>query len=160
MKTAIIIGTILSISLIACNQSKQETSNSNSVSNVVKLVKATNNIEDVDTIMKALKTTPPFTVEQLKTVFPENFNSINKTGYVVQNVLGAQSIETTYKLDKVNYTVKILDGAGEMGSSMAGMYLLDQLMNTEYQKEDGYKNRLSFKKSKAQSHNMGKIQGC
>ena len=163
-KSTYIIGSILSIGLVACGQSNQETTNSknqettnsNPVSSIAKVVAASSKIEDVNVIMENLKKTPPFTTEQLKSVLPESFNSIKKSGYSINNVLGAGTIEATYKTDAVKYIIKIYDGAGEMGANMGGMILMDQAMNPEFENEDGYRKPTIVQNIKGSETQAGK----
>lgn len=158
-KTIFIISTILSVGLVACGQSKQETTNSNPLSNITKVVEASSNIEDVNVIVENLKKTPPFTAEQLKSVLPESFNSINKSGYSINNVLGAGTIEATYKTDAVEYIIKIYDGVGEMGANIGGMILMDQVMNPEFENENGYRKTTIVQNIKGSETQAGKNTG-
>jgi hypothetical protein len=108
-----------------------------------------NSTEDMSEKMEQLKKLNPLTLEQLKTLLPEEINGIKRTSFSTNNAMGTSYAEATYEKDEnTDLKLAIYDCAGEMGAGVYGMTFLTK-MNMESENENGYVKTVEFNGGKA-----------
>lgn len=99
--------------------------------------------------VEELKKLPPLTVDQIKTMLPEELQGMKRTSFNANSMMGFASGEATYKKDDTTeIRLTIFDCAGEAGS---GMYALNYWtkMTMESQNESGYTKTIDLMGVKA-----------
>jgi hypothetical protein len=96
-----------------------------------------------------LKKLTPLTLEQLKSLLPEELNGIKRTNYNTQNAMGYAVAEGDYNAeDNKGLKVVIYDCAGEAGASMYSLTYWGA-MNFQQESEKEYTKTIEFNGGKA-----------
>lgn len=107
------------------------------------------NINEMQEDMERLKEATPLTNEELKAWLPDEVNGLKRTGYKAgqASYMKIASIEGTFKDTEKNkeFTITILDGAGEMGAAAtAGVKFM---FAQDFEEEDENKLRRTTTKN-------------
>ena len=115
----------------------------------VDVASLTSNADEMTKKIEALKKLTPLTLDQLKTLLPEELNGIKRTNFSANNAMGFSIAEGEYKKDD-NSELKLViyDCAGEAGSGMFAMTYWTQ-MNVQSENADGYVKSVDFNGGKA-----------
>jgi hypothetical protein len=112
-----------------------------------------NNMKDASDAMtektEALKKLTPASLDEMKTMIPEEFMGMKRTSYNANSMMGASNATGKYKSDDgKELKLNIIDCAGEAGS---GIYTLRYWTMWNFQNEDdnGYQKTVDFNGGKA-----------
>ena len=111
----------------------------NAASKVTNLGNINQTTQEMQQTMESLKSLTPVSNEQLKTILPESFNSIQRSSFEITKKLGASTLNYEFKENNLSYEISIYDGAGEVGSGIAAIKMLGINLNSESENEKGYK---------------------
>lgn len=143
MKKINLLALLIATGLMACSNNEPAQSNSTTLGDIVKSTSSIQRLNDMtkeaETIRENLKKLTPVTLEQLKAVIPESFGSISKTRFVVGKSLDTMTLTSEYTDTNTEFEINIFDGAGELGSNVAAMFLLEMAMSSEQQSDMGYR---------------------
>ncbi|MFH4968063.1 hypothetical protein V8G61_07645 [Gaetbulibacter sp. M240] len=122
MKTikTLLLGILAISAITAC---KNETADKirNAQQNISNITDMVSNAKESQKKAEKLKELEPLTNEELKAWLPESVDGLNRTGFKVGKAgyLNVASIEGTYKEPEgKQLRVEIIDGAGQMGSTL------------------------------------------
>jgi hypothetical protein len=115
----------------------------------VDVASLTSNADEMTKKIEALKKLTPLTLDQLKSLLPEELNGIKRTNFSANSAMGFSIAEGEYKKDD-NSELKLViyDCAGEAGSGMFAMTYWTQ-MNVQSENADGYVKSVDFNGGKA-----------
>lgn len=143
MKKISLFALLIATGLMACSNKEPEQSNSLTLGSIVKSTNSIQHLNDAtkkaETTRENLKKLTPVSLEQLKAVIPESFGSIPKTSFVVGKSLDTMTLASEYSDNKTKFEINVFDGAGELGSNVAAMFLLEMAMSSEQQSDMGYR---------------------
>lgn len=143
MKKINLLALLIATGLMACSNNEPAQSNSTTLGDIVKSTSSIQRLNDMtkeaETIRENLKKLTPVTLEQLKAVIPESFGSISKTRFVVGKSLDTMTLTSEYTDTNTEFEINVFDGAGELGSNVAAMFLLEMAMSSEQQSDMGYR---------------------
>ena len=115
----------------------------------VDVASLTSNADEMTKKIEALKKLTPLTLDQLKTLLPEELNGIKRTNFKANSAMWFSIAEGEYKKDdKSELKLVIYDCAGEAGSGMFAMTYWTQ-MNVQSENTDGYVKSVDFNGGKA-----------
>lgn len=153
------IGVIIGGMLISCGGNKSsdgEESGSVGISDAIgglrNLEKAGDAAKNWEKIQEKLASETPRSNDEIKALFPENLAGMSRKSFSVGDaqMMGVNGGEAKYSNDDdKSVEVSIMDGAGEMGSSMVAMYAITLAMETEEETETGYSKTTKFNGNRA-----------
>lgn len=153
------IGVIIGGMLISCGGNKSsdgEESGSVGISDAIgglrNLEKAGDAAKNWEKIQEKLASETPRSNDEIKALFPENLAGMNRKSFSVGDaqMMGVNGGEAKYSNDDdKSVEVSIMDGVGEMGSSMVAMYAITLAMETEEETETGYSKTTKFNGNRA-----------
>jgi hypothetical protein len=115
--------------------------------------------QEMQQTMESLKSLTPVSNDQLKSLMPESFNSIQRSSFEISKKLGASTLNCEFKENNVSYTISIYDGAGEVGSGIAALKMLGINLNAESENEKGYKKNITLGNARGTEIQTGKDTG-
>ncbi|QCK16641.1 hypothetical protein [Mangrovivirga cuniculi] len=132
---------LLTSIFISCSEESREkvSEASETISNVTKMA---SKAEEAKEKSDELKTLTPLTNDQLKQWLPESLSGMDRTGFKVGKAgyMNISSIEGTFKseADDRELKVEVMDGAGEVGSSL--LMGMNMVANMDREEEDERKH--------------------
>lgn len=134
---------IICTSLVACKDnpvSKKIQETKETVSNTSNAVKEINKMQDD---IKDLSEVTPLTNAELKAWLPDEVDGMKRISYKAGEVgmMGISSIDATYANEDKSrkFSVKLIDGAGEMGATLT--MSMRMMMSQDFEEEDEYEIR-------------------
>ena len=143
------------VAVTACNNDKKITHTQTSEDGTTTTTSA--NLADMESgademtqKMEALKKLTPLTLDQLKTLLPEEINGVKRSRFNANSAMGFAMAEAAYNKEDSDTELKlaIFDCAGEAGSGIYGMSYWTK-MNMQQESDDGYIKTVSFNGDKA-----------
>jgi hypothetical protein len=131
----------------------------NAASKVTNIGNINQTTQEMQQTMEGLKSLTPVSNEQLKTLLPESFNAIQRSGFEITKKLGAATLNCEFKENNVSYEISIYDGAGEVGSGIAAVKMLGINLNSESENEKGYRKNIVMGNAKGSEIQTGKDTG-
>lgn len=145
----LVSGFIVCALLVACGGNKSEKSDDSndspglmeSIGGVKNLNKMADAASDWEKIQKDLLEKTPLTNDELKTLIPESLSGLKRMSFNVGSgqMMGMNTAEADYSDDQnKSIDLTVMDGAGEAGSSVVGIYMMTLSVDREEQTESGY----------------------
>ena len=125
---------------------------SDAIGGLRNLEKAGDAAKNWEKIQEKLASETPRSNDEIKALFPENLAGMSRKSFSVGDaqMMGVNGGEAKYSNDDdKSVEVSIMDGAGEMGSSMVAMYAITLAMETEEETETGYSKTTKFNGNRA-----------
>lgn len=143
--SAILMGAIL----VGCGGNKSEKANDKddspglmeSIGGVKNLNKMADAASDWEKIQKDLLEKTPLTNDELKSLLPESLAGLKRKSFTVGDgqMMGMNTGEADYSNDQdKTIDLSLMDGAGEAGSSVIGIYMMTLSVDREEQTESGF----------------------
>ncbi len=155
MKSIYSLVLLSGLALTACNNDKKvthtETSDDGTTTTTsVDLGEMEGNADEMTQKMESLKKLKPLSLDQLKTLLPEEINGTKRSSFNANSTMGFAMGEATYQKENEDRELKlsIFDCAGEAGSGIYGMSYWTQ-MNMQQESDDGYVKTVNFNGDKA-----------
>jgi len=157
MKQFFVFLFLIAFGLASCNNDKKSSANETEdkiqkedADNEDEGIKDENTAEkDMEKRIEALKKLQPYTLEQLKTLLPQEMNGANRKNYNAHSALGYAVVQADYaKNDSNSMQISIYDCAGEAG---AGFYTMNfwSKMNFQQETDNGYTKTIGFMDGRA-----------
>lgn len=145
---------LTSLLFAACKNDRKITQtikneNGSTTTTSVDMASLTSNAEDISDKMEKLKKLTPLSLDQLKSLLPEEVNGIKRSSFNANSTMGFSIAEAEYKKDdQTDLKLVVYDCAGEAG---AGIFALSYWtkMNMQSESADGYVKTVDFKGTKA-----------
>lgn len=157
MKQLLILITIASSILIACNNNKKpgEVTVTSEDGKTTATVDANSLNQAADALQKKteeLQKLSPYTLDQMKAFLPEELAGAKRSKFSANSAMGAAYAEGEYPInDSTEIELKLFDCAGQAG---AGIYSLQYLgmMNFQSESDEEYTKSIDFNGGKAIEH--------
>lgn len=150
----------LSLSLLllaSCTKEKEGEKKSGSIRDAISTVKnvstISNSMEDIQKNIERLQKLTPVTNEELKAILPETMLGLERTSLSVgdNSMMKISSAEAEYGEENHNkIKIKIIDGAGQTGSSMISILMMGLTTNSEKTTKNSFTKMGDFHGVKAQ----------
>jgi len=139
--------------LAACNSNKDKITIKDDKGNkatidLSDLKKAAEKIEDNKGKTDDLKKLTPLTLDQMKTLLPDELMGMKRTSFNTSSAMGFAVGTGRYKGDDKELKLEIMDCAGEMGANIYNLRFFS-LWNYQQEDDNGYQKTIDFNGGKA-----------
>ena len=148
----ILVVMLCSLGMASCNNNPGKVtvkSDDGKTTATVDLSSAEKTTTEMQNKAEALKKLAPFTVDQLKTLLPEELAGIKRTNYNASTAMGIAAGDAEYrKDDNTVIRISVFDCAGETGAAYySATYWMK--MNMQSESDNGYTKTVDFMNAKA-----------
>lgn len=157
MKRLIILVSIFSCLIIACNNNKDTggvtvTSDDGKTKTTVDVNSLTQAADAMQKKAEELQKLTPYSLDQMKAMLPETLAGVKRSKFSANSAMGAAFAEGEYKInDSTEVSLKVFDCAGQAGAGIYSMQYLG-MMNFQSESDEEYTRTIDFNGSKAIEH--------